>query len=62
MIDMKPKRASQPEKKSNAGRKPIDDKKNTINIFIRESVINMLGGKEVVQQICYDAISNAVKI
>jgi hypothetical protein len=22
----------------------------------------MLGGKEVVQQICYDAISNAVKI
>lgn len=59
---MKPKTAPQPEKKSNAGRKPIDDKKNTINIFIRESVINMLGGKEAVQQICYDAISNAVKI
>jgi len=51
--------AKQIKKKSSAGRKSIDDKKVTVNLFIRQSVIDKLGGKERVQKLGYDAISEA---
>lgn len=42
-------------KKSNAGRKPIADKKVTFYIFIKQSIIDKLT-KEAIQEICYKAI------
>ncbi len=36
-----------------AGRKPIEDKKQQINLFLEGSLIELHGGKEEVQQKCY---------
>jgi len=38
-----------------AGRKPIEakEKKQQVNLFIKASIIEKLGGKEEVQKICY---------
>jgi len=47
------------KKKSPAGRKSIEDKKVTVNLFIRQSVVDKLGGKELVQKLSYDAILDA---
>jgi len=40
-------------KKSNAGRKPISDKKFQVNLYIRESVINRMGGLELMKEKIY---------
>ncbi len=36
-----------------AGRKPIEDKKQQINLFLEGSLIELHGGKEAVRQKCY---------
>jgi hypothetical protein len=41
-------------KKSNAGRKPLEDKKVTVYLFIKQSVLDLHGGKDAVQKKCYD--------
>ena len=51
---------NQINKKSPAGRKPIEDKKVTINLFVRQSIVEKLGGKESVQELSYDAITLAL--
>ena len=48
-------------KKSPAGRKPIEDKKVTINLFIRQSVLDEKGGKEAVQKSCYEFLGVSTK-
>lgn len=45
--------AKQIKKKSNAGRKPIDDKKITVCLYVRESVIKEKGGMGTVKKMCY---------
>ena len=39
-----------------AGRKPIDDKKANVSIYVRESEIGKLGGKGKVREIALKAI------
>ena len=51
----------QVSKKSPAGRKSIDDKKITVNLFIRQSIIDAIGSKEEVQKSCYDFLSVSTK-
>lgn len=46
-------------KKSNAGRKPIADKKQEVRLFVEQSKIDLLGGKEQVRQVSYKAIDKA---
>ena len=46
--------AKQIKKKSNAGRKPIEDKKVTVCLYVRESVIKNKGGMETAKKMCYD--------
>lgn len=41
------------KKKSPAGRKPLEDKKVVVNLFIRQSLLDKKGGKEEVQRQCY---------
>ena len=53
--------AKQIKKKSPAGRKPVDDKKVTVNLFIRQSIIDAKGGKEEVQNSCYDFLGVSTK-
>lgn len=43
-------------KRKTAGRKPIEDKKVPVTIYVRESVIETLG-LEVVKERCYEALS-----
>ena len=43
-------------KRKSAGRKPVDDKKMAVTIYVKESVIEMLG-LEVVKEKCYEALS-----
>ncbi len=43
-------------KKSDAGRKKLADKKMTINLFVRQSVIKEKGGMETVKKMCYDLL------
>jgi len=43
-------------KRKLAGRKPIEDKKVPVTIYVRESVIETLG-LEVVKERCYEALS-----
>ena len=45
------------KKKSAAGRKPIKDKIVTVNLFIRQSVLDERGGKLAVQNQCYDFLN-----
>jgi len=47
--------------KSPAGRKPVEDKKVTVNLFIRQSVLDAKGGKEVVQSQCYEFLGVSTK-
>lgn len=49
------------KKKSPAGRKPIEDKKVTVNLFIRQSVLYAKGGKETVQKSCYEFLGVSTK-
>ena len=46
--------AKQIKKKSPAGRKPLEDKKVVVNLFIRQSELDKRGGKEEVQKQCYE--------
>lgn len=43
-------------KRKLSGRKPVDDKKKAVTIYVRESVIETLG-LEVVKERCYEALS-----
>ena len=53
--------AKQINKKSPAGRKPIEDKKVVVNLFIRQSELDKLGGKEEVQKQCYEFLGVSTK-
>ena len=53
--------AKQIKKKSPAGRKAIEDKKVTVNLFIRQSVLDAKGGKEEVQKQCYEFLGVSTK-
>lgn len=44
------------KKSKKAGRKPIEDKKVVVTLYVRESKIKELG-LEVVKQRCYEALS-----
>ena len=41
-----------------AGRKPIEDKKKTVSIYIRESIIKKLGGPEIVKELATKYINS----
>lgn len=43
--------------KKTRGRKPIQDKKQVINLFIRQSRIDELGGKEKVKELIYSILN-----
>ena len=47
------KKAKHGGSRKGAGRPEIHDKKKQINLFIKESLIEKLGGKKAVQTICY---------
>ncbi len=53
--------AKQIKGKSPAGRKPIEDKKVVVNLFIRQSELDKRGGKEKVQQSCYEFLGVSLK-
>lgn len=53
--------AKQIKKKSPAGRKPVEDKKVVVNLFIRQSVLDEKGGKEEVQKQCYEFFGVSLK-
>ena len=46
--------AKQIKKKSNAGRKKLADKKITVCLYVRQSLLDNKGGKEEVQKQCYE--------
>ena len=39
-------------KRSNAGRKPLTDKKVRVTIWVNESVVNSKGGLEATKELC----------
>ena len=45
-------------KRSNAGRKPIDDKKITLTIYPRQSQIDSVGGIEKAKELALSVFSN----
>ena len=49
------------KKKSPAGRKPVEDKKVVVNLFIRQSELDKRGGKEEVQKQCYEFLGVSTK-
>ena len=49
------------KKKSSAGRKPVEDKKVVVNLFIRRSELDKRGGKEEVQKQCYEFLGVSTK-
>lgn len=49
------------KKKSPAGRKPVEDKKVVVNLFIRQSVLDKKGGKLEVQKQCYEFLGVSTK-
>lgn len=53
--------AKQIKKKSPAGRKPLEDKKVVVNLFIRQSELDKRGGKEEVQKQCYEFLGVSTK-
>jgi hypothetical protein len=42
--------------RAKAGRKPIEDKKVPLTIYVRQSVIERVGGKDEAKQIATDAV------
>lgn len=52
---------NQIKKKSPAGRKPVEDKKIVVNLFIRQSELDKRGGKEEVQKSCYEFLGVSTK-
>ena len=53
--------AKQIKKKSPAGRKTIEDKKVTVCLYVRQSLLEEKGGKEEVQKKCYDFLGVSTK-
>lgn len=53
---MKKKKQTRGGARPRAGRKPIDDKKVAVTVYIRESRIDALGGMEAVKQLAINAI------
>ena len=53
--------AKQIKKKSLAGRKSIEDKKVTVCLYIRQSLLDEKGGKEEVQKQCYEFLGVPTK-
>lgn len=53
--------AKQIKKKSLAGRKPVEDKKIVVNLFIRQSELDKRGGKEEIQKQCYEFLGVSTK-
>lgn len=53
--------AKQIKKKSPAGRKAIDDKKVTVCLYVRQSLLDEKGGKEAVQKSCYEFLGVSTK-
>jgi hypothetical protein len=53
--------AKQIKKKSLAGRKPVEDKKVVVNLFIRQSLLDAKGGKEAIQSQCYEFLGVSTK-
>jgi hypothetical protein len=53
--------AKQIKKKSPAGRKPVEDKKVTVCLYVRQSLLDEKGGKEEVQKLCYEFLGVSTK-
>lgn len=47
--------------RKNAGRKPLEDKKQMVPLYIYESLINEWGGLEAVQAECYEHLRGGKK-
>jgi hypothetical protein len=47
--------------RKNAGRKPLEDKKQMIPLYIYESLINEWGGMEAIQAECYEHLRGGKK-
>lgn len=52
------KKAKRGGSRLGAGRPESDDKKKQVNLFIKESLIDKLGGKKAIQTICYEHLHN----
>lgn len=48
--------------RNNSGRKAIEDKKKGITIYVRESHINFLGGRDAVREKALNAITGGKNI
>jgi hypothetical protein len=48
-------------KKDNRGRKPVEDKKVTICVYIRQSLLDKLGSKQIVQMEINKFLENNIK-
>lgn len=48
-------------KRKNAGRRPVEDKKQTISIYVRSSIIKANRGVERFKDILYELIENLGK-
>jgi hypothetical protein len=48
-------------KRSNAGRKPITDRKIQLTIYPRQSEVDLLGGVDEVKVLCFNAITRKIK-
>jgi hypothetical protein len=53
--------AKQINKKSPAGRKTIKDKKVTVCLYVRQSILEKNGSKEEVQKSCYEFLGVSTK-
>lgn len=53
--------AKQIKKKSPAGRKALEDKKVTVCLYVRQSLLDEKGGKEKVQKQCYEFLGVSTK-
>ena len=53
--------AKQIKKESLAGRKAIEDKKVTVCLYVRQSLLDKKGGKEEVQKQCYEFLGVSTK-
>lgn len=43
-----------------SGRKPVEDKRLHVNIYVEESKIIKLGGNPAVQELCYKHINDTI--
>ena len=56
------KKATHGGARKKAGRKPIEDKKQQVNLFLEGSLIEQHGGKTEVKQRCYAFLRNAAPL